>query len=53
MTPDKELLNVKYAFNFETLIYIGTSFTNNVNFQAIEVVYRGSEIQIQVTENLN
>ena len=28
-------------------------FTNNRNFQSLEVVCRGSETQIQVTENLN
>ena len=45
-------LKVKYAFNLETLIYAG-DFTNNTNFQSLEVVDRGSETQLQVTENLN
>ena len=46
-----ELLKVKCAFNFETLIYV--RFTNNTNFQSLEVVDRGSETQLQVTENSN
>ena len=29
--------------------YVGPS----INFQSLEVVYRGSETQLQVTENLN
>ena len=40
-----QLLQVKYAFNLETLVYVRT--------QLLEVVCRGSETQLQVTENLN
>ena len=29
------------------------NFTNNTNFLSLEVVDRGSETQLQVTENLN
>ena len=29
------------------------NFTNNTNFQSLEVVDRGSETQLQVGENLN
>ena len=29
------------------------NFTNNTNFQSLEVVDRGSETQLQVAENLN
>ena len=47
------MLEVKYAFNLETLIYIGTLISQITNFQSLEVVYRGSETQFQVTENLN
>ena len=47
-------INTKYAFDLETLIYIGTlNFTNTTNFQSPEVVYRGSETQLQVPENSN
>ena len=55
MTPDNQLLNVKYAFNLETLIYIcgDLNFTNYMHFQLLEVVCRGSETQLQFTENLN
>ena len=53
-TPDNELFKVKYAFNHETsIIYWNLNFTNNIHFQSLEVVYRGSETQLQVTENLN
>ena len=52
--PDNELSTVKYALNLETLIYIWyLNFTNNINFQSLEVVFRGSETQLQVTEHLN
>ena len=47
-----QLVKVKYALNLETLIY-ARDFTNNTNFQSLEVVDRGSETQLQVTENLN
>ena len=54
LTPDNQLLKVKYAFNLETLIYVGDlNFTNHINFQSLEVVGRGSETQLQVIENLN
>ena len=54
ITPNNELLKVKYALNLETLIlYWDFNFTNNINFRSLEVVYRGSETQLQVTENLN
>ena len=53
ITPDNKLFTVKYAFTLETLIYWELNFTNNINFQSLEVVYRGSETQLQVTENLN
>ena len=54
ITPDNDLFTVKYAFNLDTLIYIGDlNFTNLTNFQSLEVVDRGSETQLQVTENLN
>ena len=29
------------------------NFTYRINFQSLEVVYRGSETQLQVTEKLN
>ena len=48
-----QLLKIKYAFNLETLIYIGTNFTNNPNFQSLEAVDCGSETQIQVTKNID
>ena len=41
----------KHAFNLEKLINL--NFINHVNFQSLEVVYRGSETQLQVTENFN
>ena len=46
---------IKYAFNLEALIYIywDVNFTNNINYQSLEVVYRGSETQLQVIENSN
>ena len=52
------MLKVKYAFNLETdIVYmLGTvdiNFTNLLNFQSLEVVCRGSETQLQVTENLH
>ena len=54
MTPDNELFTVKYAFNLETLkIYWDLNFTNNINFQSLENVCRGSETQFQVTDNFN
>ena len=37
ITPDNELLTVKYAFNLETHW--------DLNFQSLEIVYRGSEAQ--------
>ena len=46
-----QLLKLKCAFNFD--IYWDLNFTNNTNFQSLEVVDRGSETQPQVTENLN
>ena len=44
---------VKYASNFETCIRWDLNFTNNTNFQSLEVVDRRSETQLQVAENLN
>ena len=46
------LLKVKYAFNLETQIYIywDLNFTNHIIVLSLEVVYRGSETQLQVTE---
>ena len=54
ITPDNRLLKVKYAFNLETLIFIcwKVNFTNHIHFQSLEVVCRGSETQLQVTENI-
>ena len=37
----------KYVFNRETLRDV--NLTNHIHFQSLEVVYRGSETQIQVT----
>ena len=49
-----QLLKVGCAFNFETLIYVGTYISQkNTNFQSFEVVDRGSETQLQMTENSN
>ena len=49
-----QLLRVKCAFNFETLIYVETSISQIAQiFSHLEVVDRGSETQLQVTENLN
>ena len=50
-----QLLKIKYAFNYETLITIcwDLVFANHTHFQSLEVVDRGSETQLQVTENLN
>ena len=49
-----QLFKVNYAFNLETPIKSwDLYFTNNINFQSLEVVDRGSETQLQVTENLN
>ena len=49
-----QLLKVKCAFNFEnTDIFWYLNFPNNTHFQSLEVVDRGSETQLQVTENLN
>ena len=48
-----QFLKVKYAFNFETQIYVDLHFSNHTNFLSLEVVDRGSETQLQVTENLN
>ena len=45
-------LKVKYALN-HTDIYWDLNFSNNINFQSLEVVCRGSETQLQVTENVN
>ena len=52
ITPDSELFTVIYAFNLETLIYWDVNFANKINFQSLEVVYCGSETQLQVNENL-
>ena len=44
----------KMCFQFwNTDICRDLNFTNNTNFQSLEVVDRGSETQLQVTENLN
>ena len=32
---------------------LGLNITNHTNFQSLEVVDRGSETQLKVTENLN
>ena len=49
-----QLLRIKSAFNFGTLdIYWDLNFTITKNFQSLEVVDRGSETQLQMTENLN
>ena len=32
---------------------LGLKFRNHTNFQSLEVVDRGSETQLKVTENLN
>ena len=37
----------------ETDICWDLNFTNNTNFQSLEVVDSGKETQLQVTENLN
>ena len=42
----------KYALNFETQIW-DLNVANHTNFQSLEVVDRGSETQLQVSENLN
>ena len=34
-------------------VYWDLNFTNNINFQPLEVVCRGSETQLQVIEDLN
>ena len=47
------MLKSKYAFNLETLIWCDLNFTNDTNFQSLEVVDRGSKTQLQVAENLN
>ena len=52
-TPDNELFIVIYAPSLETLIYWDFNFTNNIHFQSVEVVCRGSETQLQVIENLS
>ena len=36
-----------------TDIYWDLNFTNHIHFQSLEVVYRGSETQLRVAENLN
>ena len=46
-----QLLKVKHAFDLETLIYRDLNFTNNTNFQTLEVVDRVSERQLYVTGN--
>ena len=47
-----QLLKVKFAFNLKTLIYVGTLISQKKsNFQSLEVVDRGSETLLQVTEN--
>ena len=49
-----QLLKVKMCFQFwNTDICWDFNLTNNTNFQSLEVVDRGSETQLQVTENLN
>ena len=52
LTPDNELFTVKYL-EILTDIYWDLNFTNNINFLSLEVVYRGSETQLQVTKNFN
>ena len=53
ITPDNELFTVKYASNLETLYILGLNFPNNIYFQSLEVVCRGSETELLVPENLN
>ena len=54
VTTDNELFTVKYAFkSWNTDIYWDLNFTKYIHFQPLEVVYRGRETQLQVTENLN
>ena len=48
-----QLLKVKYAFNLVTLRYVGTKISKITDFWSLEVVCRGSETQLQVTENFN
>ena len=43
ITPDNELFTLEYDLNF----------TNNIDFQSLEVVCRGSETQLQVTSYSN
>ena len=45
--------SVPAGFNFETLIFVGDlNIRNHFNFQPFEGVSRGSETQLQMTENL-
>ena len=39
--------------NMVKVNFKGIHFTNHIHFQALEVVYRGSETQLQVTGNLH
>ena len=39
--------------NTDIHVYGDLNVTNNIHFQSLEVVYRGSETQLQVTENFN
>ena len=49
-----QLLKIKKCFQSQnTGICWDLNFTNNTNFQSLEIVDRGSETQLQVAENLN
>ena len=45
ISPDIELLTVKYAFNLETLIYIGKT----IGFSAIFIMLRSIKILAQIS----
>ena len=50
----KPVVKSKMCFqSWNTDICWDLNFTNNTNLQSLEVVDRGSETQLQVTENLN
>ena len=54
ITPDKPVVHSKICIqSCKTDIYGDLYFTNNRNCQSLERVRRGSETQLQVTENLN
>ena len=52
--PWEPAVKSKICFQFcSTHICCDLNFTNNTNFQSLEVVDRASETQLQVAENLN